>query len=219
VRLRLGPGFALRWPLALAAALVLCLGGAAPVTAQTKESFWNSREAQRDNIDLFRKWTGVVGRHMAERVTRAEGCLVTRFSPCHWKDWSQQLANLKGKSPTEQLDRINRYVNRHPYIPDVQDYWETPGEFFEFNGDCEDYAIAKYFSLRLLGWPPDKVRIVVLQDLNLNVAHAVTVAYLDNRIVMLDNQIQQVVDVGSVRHYRAFYSINEDHWWLHVRQP
>ena len=203
---------------AIAAALALWLVAPSAV-AQTEPSFWSSREAQRDNIDLFRKWTGMVGRHMAERVSRAEGCLVPRFSPCHWKDWLQTVANLKGKPAAEQLDRINRYVNRHPYIADVQDFWETPGEFFEFNGDCEDYAIAKYWSLRLIGWPPEKLRLVVLQDLNLNVAHAVLVAYLDDsKVMMMDNQIAQVVEVNSVRHYRAYYSINEQHWWLHVRQ-
>jgi predicted transglutaminase-like cysteine proteinase len=201
---------------ALLAAAVLWT--AAPAAAQPKPTFWKSRETQRDNLELFKKWTTMVSRHLAERITRAEGCLVTRFSPCHWKDWLQTVASLKGKSETEQLDRINRYVNRHPYVPDIQDYWETPGEFFEFNGDCEDYAIAKYYSLRLAGWPPEKVRIVVLQDLNLNVGHAVTVVYLDDKVVMMDNQIQQVVDVNTVRHYRAFYSINEEHWWLHVTQ-
>ena len=59
----------------------------------------------------------------------------------------------------------------------------------------------------------------MLQDLNLNVAHAVLVAYLDDsKVMMMDNQIAQVVEVNSVRHYRAYYSINEQHWWLHVRQ-
>lgn len=190
---------------------------ALPAAAQPRPSFWDSRETERDNIDLFKKFTGMVARHIAERVTRAEGCLVTRFSPCHWKDWLSTIASLKGKPAQEQLDRVQRYVNRHTYVPDMQDFWETPGEFFEFNGDCEDYAIAKYWSLRLIGWPVEKLRLVVLQDLNLNIAHAVLIVYLDDKIMLLDNQINQVVDVSTVRHYRAYYSINEQHWWLHVR--
>ena len=205
---------------ALACGLVLAgptLPGAAQ--AQPVPSFWNSREVQRENIAIFKKWTGMVERHLAERIALADGCLATKFSPCHWKEWLQLIGGLKSKSPAEQLERINRYINRHPYVWDFLDFWKTPGEFFPIDGNCKDYAIAKYFSLRLMGWPSDKVRLVVLQDLNLNIAHAVLVVYVGDKIMMLDNQIKQVVEANSVRHYQAYYSINEDHWWLHLRQP
>ena len=52
----------------------------------------------------------------------------------------------------QQLDAVNRYMNKHQYITDivnwgVTDYWETPREFFLKDGDCEDFAIAKFKSL------------------------------------------------------------------------
>ena len=52
----------------------------------------------------------------------------------------------------------------------VMDYWETPAEFFQKSGDCEDFAIAKYFALRDLGFPASQMRIVVLKDTLRNLA-------------------------------------------------
>jgi predicted transglutaminase-like cysteine proteinase len=63
-------------------------------------------------------------------------------------------------------------------------------------------------SLRALGFPPSQLRVVVLQDLNLKIAHAILVVYLDN-------QIRGVVNARTIHHYKAIYSINEKYWWLH----
>ncbi|MDH5749703.1 MAG: hypothetical protein OEY85_10380, partial [Rhodospirillales bacterium] len=76
-------------------------------------------------------------------------------------------------------------------------------------------AIAKYLTLRILGWDPDKMRIVVLNDLNLKIAHAVLIVQLDGKYLLLDNQISLVVDSDRVRHYRPIYSVNEHSWWRH----
>ena len=81
---------------------------------------------------------------------------------------------------------------------------------------CRDYAVAKYWSLRFLGWPVDLLRIVVLKDLNLRVDHAILVVYVDGQALVLDNQIKnQVVNAKSIVHNRPTYSINERNLWLH----
>ena len=59
-------------------------------------------------------------------------------------------------------------------------------EFFKV-GDCEDFAIAKYFALRDLGFPASQMRIVVLKDTLRNLDHAVTAVYLDGDAWILDN--------------------------------
>ena len=63
------------------------------------------------------------------------------------------------------------------------------------------------------------MRIVVLRDLNLGIAHAILVVYLNGKAWVLDIQIQDVVPAETVRHYRPIYSINERHWWLHRAAP
>ena len=83
---------------------------------------------------------------------------------------------------------MNVLINRWPDRTDmdvwgVMDYWETPVEFFQKSGDCEDFAIAKYFALRDLGFPASQMRIVVLKDTLRNLDHAVTAVYLDGDAV------------------------------------
>ena len=64
-----------------------------------------------------------------------------------------------------KLSHINSFLNKILPAHDIshkssEDYWATPKEFLlEGHGDCEDYAIAKYFSLRELGVPDNKLRI------------------------------------------------------------
>lgn len=76
---------------------------------------------------------------------------------------------------------------------DSPDYWASPREFRENSGDCEDYSIAKYFTLRALGVPKENMRIVVLMETIRNLPHAVLVVYMDGDAYVLDNLSRQVL--------------------------
>jgi predicted transglutaminase-like cysteine proteinase len=64
-----------------------------------------------------------------------------------------------------QLATVNAFFNALPYAPDsehwhVDDYWATPAELLRSNaGDCEDFVIGKYFTLRVLGVPEERLRL------------------------------------------------------------
>ncbi|MFQ5957961.1 MAG: transglutaminase-like cysteine peptidase [Alphaproteobacteria bacterium] len=183
-------------------------------------SLFGTREVRSTNLTPFPKWTGVLDRYFAEVELPEGGCEAKTFNVCHLRDWQRFVEGLRGADAMTQLDQVNRYMNRAPYITDprnynVDDYWATPRQFFNRDGDCEDYSIAKFMSLRALGWDNDRMRIVVLKDLNLGIAHAVLVVYRDGAAWVLDNQIEQVVTADRIRHYRPYYSVNEDSWWLH----
>ena len=183
---------------------------------------FGTSETRSDNLKPFTKWTGVLERMQTDRARDSAPCAPLHSPKCRVQEWQAFLATLSDKPKTEQVEAVNRFMNKHAYIEDmpnygVPDYWATPREFLTKDGDCEDYAIAKYMSLRQLGFSDSQLRIVVLQDLNLNVAHAVLVVYLDGKTLLLDNQIKQVVDTEKVRHYRPLFSINERSWWLHKR--
>lgn len=210
----------------LAAGFAIPTGDARALGLQATPSFFGSTEAARQDLAGFRKWTGVLGRFQKQRAIYDDPppCLKTRFGACHWQDWLRFLASLRNNDPMTQLRAVNGYMNRHPYVQDVvnygvTDYWAAPAEFFVNNGDCIDYTVAKYLSLRLLGWSPDHLRVVVLHDSNLNLNHAVLVAFVDGAPFVLDNQISQVVPAGLIRHYRPIYSLNEQRWWLHALRP
>jgi len=120
----------------------------------------------------------------------------------------------------QKLNAVNRNINKHKYVTDlanwgVEDYWETPKEFSLKDGDCEDFAIAKFKSLLYLGFSNEDMRIVVLQDLNLNIAHAVLAVYVNGEPYILDNQAEQVIPADEIKHYMPIYSINETTWWRH----
>jgi predicted transglutaminase-like cysteine proteinase len=77
------------------------------------------------------------------------------------------LARLRGKPEREQIEQVNAFFSSGSFTyrsdPEAfgrSDYWATPDEFLELGrGDCEDYAFAKYFALRELGVPADRLRM------------------------------------------------------------
>ena len=73
--------------------------------------------------------------------------------------WRELIAQGQRENWSEQrkLTEVNRFFNRLRFIDDyllwgMKDYWAVPLEFLgAAAGDCEDYSIAKYFSLLELG--------------------------------------------------------------------
>ncbi len=183
-------------------------------------SYFSRLEATRsDNITPFTKWTGMMSRYDDGKGVSDNECGKTRFHPCSIKTWKNLLVSTQSKSLQQKLEIINNWSNAHPYIEDMmnwgmEDYWETPYEFMAISGDCEDYAISKYYSLRAMGVPADKMRVMIVQDLNLGgIIHAILGVYDDGDLYILDNQIKQVTLAVKIFHYRPVYGINEDAWW------
>lgn len=196
-----------------AALALLCLGlGSGQAEARKYPKIFGSIELPSKNLKKFPKWIDMVG-----RWKDGAGC---ESDTCTAKGWQALINDLKGKDRLTQIKEVNKLLNSKKYIIDMknwgmEDYWATPYQFLKKNGDCEDYAIAKFMVLKALGVPIEDMRVVALQDLNLGVGHAVLVVYEGNDPLLLDNQIKTVVPVNSVKHYQPVYSINELGWWLH----
>lgn len=209
-------------PALLAAAAALLLGLAPQAeAARGSPSVFGSREVRSPDLAPFPKWRGALERYFLE-IEPSRRCEPGLFTTCHLAEWKDFLAEQEGRDLVAKLEAVNAFMNEHSYILDpdnwgVPDYWATPLQFFRKDGDCEDYAIAKFMSLRALGVANDRMRIVVLQDLNLRRPHAVLVVDLGARRVVLDNQIEGLVSASTIRHYRPIYSVNEEAWWLHRR--
>lgn len=136
-----------------------------------------------------------------------------------WNSFKQTAQSKKG---LELVKFVHTFWNQFPYREDllnwgVQDYWEIPDEFLKKSGDCEDYAIIKYFTLKELGFPEDSMRIVVLRDTVRNLAHAVLVVYLNGDAYVLDNLSASVLSHTRFKHYLPQYSINEHGRWAHLK--
>lgn len=189
--------------------------------AGARRSFFHSIELPSGEITAFRKWNATLTRY-AEEQTRSQGrdCANDDSAACAYGKLDAFLDTLRGKSHREQLVAVNAHMNARPYTSDAKnwgerDYWETPAEFMARSGDCEDFAIAKFFALRRLGWSADALRLAAVKDMKRGLGHAVLVAFDGAKSWMLDNQIKEVVETRTVRHYEAVYSINEHAWWRH----
>lgn len=214
------------WPVAVLSTALLAAGmmpspAAGQATVQAKPSFFNTVEVESDNLKPFTKWTEALGKYDKENaLVQKQGCDAQQFTSCHYVQWRKFLGTLVGKDKLTQATEVNAYMNKAKYIDDdtnwgQKDYWESPGEFMAKFGDCEDYAIAKFLSLQLLGFDPQSIRVVAVKDLNLKVGHAVLAVFIDGKVYILDNQISQVVEAKSIRHYQPVFSINQTRWWTH----
>lgn len=168
----------------------------------------------------FPQWLSALERHLRDDLEDGD-CGAPTLNRCHMAEWLKVLDDARGLPLEAQLQAINRYANRRPYVLDLdnyglEDYWAIPREFLGAGGDCEDYVITKLFSLRWLGYPPEQMRLVVVQDTNLRVPHAVLAFARGGQVYILDNQVQAVLRDQDVVHYVPVFSINESRWWMHL---
>ena len=167
----------------------------------------------------FKQWANIMDRFRAE-ISQAGYCQASLFTRCHFQDWQATLDSLTGQDLMTQINAVNSFMNRVRYIPDVRnyrqnDYWAAPVEFMKNGGDCEDYAIAKYMSLRALGVPDERMRIVVLMDTAKRQGHAVLVVATNSGLMVLDNLRSEVVSAERIAHYMPVFSMNQGGWWVH----
>ncbi|ARU56887.1 BTLCP family transglutaminase-like cysteine proteinase [Oleiphilus messinensis] len=137
-------------------------------------------------------------------------------------DW-QKLANTNKALPElEQVSLVNDFFNQRVFISDIkhwgrEDYWATPVEMLITNaGDCEDYSIAKYFTLKDMGISEEKMRITYVKALTLNQAHMVLAYYPtpDADPLILDNLNKQIKPASARTDLAPVYSFNGEGLWL-----
>jgi predicted transglutaminase-like cysteine proteinase len=107
-------------------------------------------------------------------------------------------------SEAEKLQAVNAFFNRHiRYGEDIEvwgqlDYWASPLETLERGaGDCEDFALAKYFTLRLLGIAENNLRLVYSTLSSANQAHMVLGFWPDKGAapLLLDNLNGEILPI------------------------
>lgn len=185
------------------------------------DDLFGYRQFEKKDLALFPQWLRVLQQHVMDTAAAEKCGGKASQADCPLGHWLNFLRGLRKLPRAEQLRKVNRYANRHPYILDsenygVSDYWATPREFLINDGDCEDYAIIKMLSLQWLGYDVDRMRVVIVQDTNLRTAHAVMSIEMNGDIFILDNQIPEILSHASIYHYVPVYSINAHHWWMHV---
>lgn len=144
------------------------------------------------NFDLF----------LASLTPRWGASAMPRYQA--WKDF---VASGAGKTDLERLKTVNEFFNRRITFGDDSviwgqlDYWATPLETLgKGAGDCEDFVIAKYYTLQLVGVPAEKLRLVYVHartgasSATPTQAHMVLAYYgaPDDEPLVLDNLVGEV---------------------------
>jgi len=138
-------------------------------------------------------------------------------------DWEALIKSSAALPELDKLNEVNRFFNRKVrFVDDIQlwrenDYWATPVEMLvKGAGDCEDYSIAKYFTLRRLGIPSEKLRITYVKALNYNQAHMVLTYYASPSAepLVLDNLINDIRPASQRKDLLPVYAFNAEGLYL-----
>ena|SRR6218665_2851278 len=116
-----------------------------------------------------------------------------------------------------KLSHVNSFINKILPAHDIStqaslDYWATPKEFLlQGHGDCEDYVIAKYFTLLELGIPKEKLYFAVVDIKGEKASHMILL-YLENKEstpLVLDNLSSVVIPLTKRTKLIPKFAFNE----------
>jgi predicted transglutaminase-like cysteine proteinase len=168
-------------------------------------------------------WQNTLERHASERVTIQQCLDDAETCPRRLRGLRHILLKGAELKPEQQIRLVNRYINTQSYKDDRIDsesmagnQWETLAEFLYQGGDCEDFAVAKYFVLREFGFDAVDMRIVIGRESARATHHAMLVVRLDDGIVLLEND-NTIRRNGRQDINRFVYAINEYGIWDHAR--
>ena len=203
----------IRLKIGLLAALLALMP--ASVSAAAFPPLFDTIEYRGSSLAALPQWERVL-REIDQEKSYYQDCNDVK-SPCEphaLLAWQSMIKSQRGVEPQAQLHAVNRFVNRWHARTDQEtydrlDYWASPLTFLKHSGDCEDYAIMKYVSLRQLGFDPEQLRLVVVKDTLRDAAHAVLAVHVDNEVFILDNLFQSVLPQHMVSQYLPYYSVNE----------
>lgn len=146
----------------------------------------------------------------------------------HFHAWKKLLDDTKSLAPNEKIKRVNTFFNQRIRFMDDQqiwkqsDYWATPMETLgKGAGDCEDFTIAKYFTLLNLGIPNEQLRLIYVKakiggmNSKISQAHMVLAYYpdADSEPVIMDNLISEIRPAGRRPDLTPIFSFNNKEIW------
>lgn len=144
------------------------------------------------------------------------------------RDWQKLLQESADQPEPARLKQVNDFFNRRIKFGEDQaiwgrsDYWATPVETLGRGaGDCEDFAIAKYFTLLLLSIPDEKLRLIYVQarlggvNSSMTQAHMVLAFYPapNAEPLILDNLINDLQPASRRPDLQPVFSFNSQGLW------
>ncbi|OED42676.1 sulfate adenylyltransferase [Endozoicomonas sp. (ex Bugula neritina AB1)] len=160
----------------------------------------------------------IVSKALLERVRNEYGFTSMK----RLESWQNMVSESQGLEEAEKLRVVNHFFNQMRFVSDLEhwgknDFWATPVEFLASGGgDCEDFSIAKYFTLRELGVADSKLRITYVKAIELNQAHMVLSYFAKpgKEPLILDNLKPEIKPASTRKDLVPVYNFNGDGLWL-----
>lgn len=206
---------------ALMVAAAIALGSMAPgaahagpdqQSAQATGDFVSSQAATSNIQNSFGRipsWSSSVKSNQEQRLA----------------DFDSMLQSSKHLSFEGKVNAVNTFFNKRiAYMQDrdawgKEDYWATPLETLKKGaGDCEDFAIAKFFALEQLGVPQSAMKITYVKSTRFSEAHMVLLASKEGskNPVVLDNMTMKALPFTQRTDLKPVYSFNEQSFFYGV---
>lgn len=140
-----------------------------------------------------------------------------------YSDLSSLIRNNYNQPERVKLQRVNDFFNERIHwlsdqeIWNEEDYWATPREILKKKaGDCEDFCIAKYYTLVSMGVATEKLKMTYVKDIELNQAHMVLTYYLfkGSEPLVLDNKNKNILKSSLRTDLIPVYSFNHHGTWI-----
>ncbi len=136
--------------------------------------------------------------------------------------WLYTINDYRRRSDVEKLHIANRFINRLAFVDDIKhwrkkDYWASPMETLASQGgDCEDFAIAKYYTLVKMGLAQQCLTIAYVRVRDYPKPHMVLSYHcLDEADpLVLDNLNPNIVPASQRDDLKWVYSFNQQGVWL-----
>lgn len=142
------------------------------------------------------------------------------------RNWQSFIDDMRRKSEADVIPAVNAYINSMHFVDDANlweksDYWATPLQMLAAGaGDCEDFAIAKYFTLKALGISEDHLRITYVwhRDMRTGIRepHMVLTytATESHELLVLDILTNDIRPLTQHQEMEPVYGINSNGLWL-----
>lgn len=142
------------------------------------------------------------------------------------EEWFALLDRLRGADLQTRLREVNAFFNRRVrWVDDIdnwgaEDHWATPLETMgQGQGDCEDYSIAKYVTLKQLGVPGQQLRMIYVRARigrsQITQAHMV-LGYYETpgaEPLILDNLVPSITPASQRTDLDPLFSFNSQGLW------
>jgi predicted transglutaminase-like cysteine proteinase len=166
----------------------------------------------------------IAGNIKSEAKTRAGARALHRL-----EKWERLINESQNRSEWDMINAVNAFFNHSiEAAADAEstggDYWQSPLEtLVRGQGDCDDFAMAKYITLRLLKIPPERLRVATARYPN--GYHAMLLYFasnardpwvLDNlrfeHMGAIDNHILRLSHRIERGDFEPIFGVNEKFW-------